>query len=269
MGGLSDPKTNRHLLLTSYLLWPRYATSSYRRWVRAKLQQHEIKNIRLSRGDFTALKTPVISDPNFDLATKGFLFVENFLDEHSYSQLIESWPKKRWFEPLEFKRNGKSYDSGLRWNISKKLFDNSIVNNPVIHSVYELLRSEEFCDNITKICNDNVQRDSYSLLLTQSYSHSYLTPHKDSMGSDVEKNNSLVNIIFFVEANGKGWEAGGTSILGDATFAKPIFVPNNLNNTALIYRNTEDFWHGFPRIARGKYRKTILSAYWIGESPFH
>jgi len=125
MGGLSDPKTNRRLLLTSYLLWPRYATSGYRRWLRSKLQNYEKKKVYLSTPKATVFKAPVISDPNFELATKGFLFVENFLDEDSYSQLIESWPKNRWFEPLTFRKNGKSYDSGFRYNIAKKKIDES------------------------------------------------------------------------------------------------------------------------------------------------
>ena len=125
-----------------------------------------------------------------------------------------------------------------------------------------MLRSKEFCENLTKICNDKIERESYSLLLTQSYSHSYLTPHKDSMGTGTAINDSIVNIIYFVQANSSGWEAGGTSILGDATFSKPIFVPANLNNTALIYQGAANLWHGFPRIPRGNYRKTILSAYW-------
>ncbi len=262
MGGLSDPKTNRRLLLTSYLLWPRYATSGYRRWLRSKLQQYEKKKFQSKMPNATVFKAPVISDPNFELAAKGFLFVENFLDKDSYSQLVEAWPKKRWFEPLKFRQNGKSYDSGLRWNVSKQKIDASIEANPEILSIYSTLRSTEFCENLTKVCNDQIERESYSLLLTQSYSHSYLTPHQDSMGKDPKKNSSIVNIIYFVQANGAGWDAGGTSILGDATFDKPIFIPNNLNNTALIYRGTADLWHGFPKIKHGNYRKTILSAYW-------
>jgi hypothetical protein len=262
MGGLSDPKTNRTLLFTSYLLWPRYATHQYRRWLRLRLQKFDSGNKSQQSLAASTYNLPVISDPNSELETKGYLFVENFLDQDSYSQLVEYWPKKRWFEPLKFRQNGKSYDSGMRWNISKQRIDNSIEANPEILSIYNTLRSAEFCDNLTKICNDQIERESYSLLLTQSYSHSYLTPHKDSPSSDLAKNNSIVNIIFFVQANGNGWEAGGTSILGDATFSKPIFVPQNLNNTALIYRGAADLWHGFPRIARGNYRKTILSAYW-------
>ena len=262
MGGLSDPKTNRKLLLTSYLLWPRYLTYRSRRWLRLKLQKYQLVNQPLETVSASAYKLPVISDPNSELESKGYLFVENFLDQNSYNRLIKAWPKKRWFEPLKFRQNGKSYDSGLRWNVSKQKIDASIEANPEILSIYSTLRSTEFCENLTKVCNDQIERESYSLLLTQSYSHSYLTPHQDSMGKDPKKNSSIVNIIYFVQANGNGWDAGGTSILGDATFSKPIFIPENLNNTALIYRGTADLWHGFPRIKLGNYRRTILSAYW-------
>ena len=262
MGGLSDPKTNRKLILTSYLLWPRYITYRYRRWLRLKLQKYNLGNRSYETLSASTYRLPVISDPNSELETKGYLFVENFLDQDSHTQLIKAWPKKRWFEPLKFRQNGKSYDSGLRWNISKQRIDKSIEANPEILSIYNILRSTEFCENLTKICNDKIERESYSLLLTQSYSHSYLTPHKDSPSTDIAKNDSIVNIIFFVQSNGEGWESGGTSILGDATFSKQIFVPKNLNNTALIYRGAADLWHGFPRIVQGNYRKTVLSAYW-------
>jgi len=50
------------------------------------------------------------------------------------------------------------------------------------------------------------------------------------MGSDKRITDSLVNIIFFVEANETGWNAGGTSILAEATFNKPILILQNLNN---------------------------------------
>ena len=262
MGGLSDPKTNRRLILSSYLLWPRYATSGYRRWLRSKLQNYEKKRANSITPKRPVIDAPVIYDPNFELLTKGFFFVENFLDENSYAQLIKAWPKSRWFEPLTFRKNGKSYDSGFRHNITKNKIDESISFNPTIESVYLALRSSEFCDNLTRICGDKIKRESYAVLLTKSYSHSYLTPHKDSVGEDVNLNDSIINIIYFVQANGAGWDAGGTSILSDATFSKPIFIPENLNNTALIYRGTADLWHGFPKIKRGNYRKTILSAYW-------
>ena len=262
MGGKSDPKTNRKLLLTSFLLWPRYATSSLRSRLRLKLQSFETQRAKIKTYSRLQFVIPTVSDPNNDLATKGFLFVENFLDKQSYKMLLENWPKKRWFEPLRFRQNGKSYDSGLRWNEATNRIDMSIDKNPAILDLYNQFKSEEFCDNLSAISNDGVKRKNFSLLLTQSYSHSYLTPHQDSMGQDSKVNDSLINIIYFVEANGEGWEAGGTSIFADATFAKPILIPQNLNNSALLYRTSDQVWHGFPKIKFRKFRKTVLAHYW-------
>lgn len=262
MGGKSDPKTNRKLLLTSFLLWPRYATSSPRSWLRIKLQDIEsLQSKPDSKQRFQFVISP-IRDPNNDLATKGFLFVENFLENESYKVLLENWPTKRWFEPLRFRQNGKSYDSGLRWNDATNRFDTTINQNPAILELYHQFRSQEFCNNLSAVSNDGVTRKNFSLLLTQSYSHSYLTPHQDSMGQDTRVNESLINIIYFVQANGEGWEAGGTSIFADATFNKPILIPRNLNNTALLYRTSDQVWHGFPKIKFRRFRKTLLAHYW-------
>ena len=262
MGRRSDPKTNRRLLLTSFLLWPRYATSSLRGRIRRNFQAVEIQRKKTAPDSQFHFSIPTLKDSSGELATKGYLFLENFLDEESYRLLLENWPKKRWFEPLRFRQNGKSYDSGFRWNEDTGRFDDSILRNPAIFSFYKKLKSSEFCDNLTAIANDNVKRENFSLLLTQSYSHSYLTPHQDSMGPSQTINNSLINIIYFVEANGRGWEAGGTSIFADATFSKPLLVPQNLNNSVLLYRTSEQVWHGFPKIKLRKFRKTLLAHYW-------
>jgi len=266
MGTKSDPKTNRNLLLTSFLLWPRYATSSIRSYTRLKLQNVDTGREKQNANSKLQFVIPPIQDPNNDLATKGFLFVENFLEDASYQALLENWPKKRWFEPLKFRQNGKSYDSGLRWNDATNRFDESIRQNRAIFDLYQQFRSLEFCNNLSAISKDGIKRKNFSLLLTQSYSHSYLTPHQDSMGPDTKVNESLINIIFFVEANGEGWEAGGTSIFADATFNNPILVPQNLNNSVLLYRTSDQVWHGFPRIKFGKFRKTLLAHYWCAES---
>jgi len=234
--------------------------------LRLKLQIVDTRRTKIdTKQQFQFVISP-LRDPNNDLATKGFLFVENFLDDASYKVLLENWPKKRWFEPLRFRQNGKSYDSGLRWNDATNRFDESIKQNRAIFDLYQQLKSKEFCNNLSAISNDGIKRVNYSLLLTQSYSHSYLTPHQDTMGPDVKVNESLINIIYFVDANGEGWEAGGTSIFADATFNKPILVPGNLKNTALLYRTSHQVWHGFPKIKFHKFRKTLLAHYWCTES---
>ena len=266
MARKSDPKTNRKLLLTSFLLWPRYATFSLRSRMRLKLQSFDVQHKKTKPDAQFNFSIPTMEDSSRELAKKGYLFLENFLDEESYKVLVENWPKRRWFEPLRFRQNGKSYDSGFRWNEETGRFDDSILRNPTIYSFYKKLKSNEFCDNLTSIANDEVKRKNFSLLLTQAYSHSYLTPHQDSMGSSQTVNSSLINIIYFVEANGRGWEAGGTSIFADATFSKPLLIPQNLNNSVLLYRTSDQVWHGFPKIKFRRFRKTLLAHYWCAES---
>ena len=257
-----DQKTRQRLILTSFLLWPRYLTSPCRKLLRLAIQKL-ISHDNKESSEFK-FKAPKIVDPEFDLFNKGYLYIENFLDDASYRYLLDNWPKKRWFEPLRLSNNDKSYDSGFRW--TERRFDESIKRNHAVLQLYEQLKSVEFCDCLTEIANDDIKRRNLSLMLTQAYSHSYLTPHQDSMGPNQAINNSLINIIYFVEANGRGWEAGGTSIFADATFSKPLLIPQNLNNSVLLYRTSNQVWHGFPKIKFRKFRKTLLAHYWCAES---
>jgi len=94
---------------------------------------------------------------------------------------------------------------------------------------------------------------------------SQLIPHRDGESPN-KRPETWINVILFVAASGQGWESGGTSILAGNDFSAPIFVPENLNNAALIYStHTNDLYHGFPAIQRGHWRKVVTAAYCAAE----
>jgi len=69
-------------------------------------------------------------DPPSELATKGYLCVENFLVEDSYKILVANLTKIWWFEPLKFPQNGKRCYSSLRWDEETKRFDSQFFKTP-------------------------------------------------------------------------------------------------------------------------------------------
>ena len=74
----------------------------------------------------------------------------------------------------------------------------------------------------------------------------------------------MINVIYFLLAGGANPEnSGGTGIYKDNKFEKPIFVPNTLLNSALIYNSTQEFYHGFDLMAPGTFRWAITSQYKI------
>jgi hypothetical protein len=77
--------------------------------------------------------------------------------------------------------------------------------------------------------------------------------------SEDERFKNKINFIYFVDANGVGWDAGGTSILKTNTFDEPIFIPQNLVNSCLFYYSESELFHGFPQVKFGKYRRNVIS----------
>ena len=112
-----------------------------------------------------------------------------------------------------------------------------------------MLLSSQFSESVTELCGDGVERACYSIVCSRASSGSILIPHKDTVaGSTSNDRENFINIIFFVDANGpEGAELGATGIYRDNQFAEPILIPPTLKNSALIYKSSADFFHGFPK----------------------
>ena len=87
--------------------------------------------------------------------------------------------------------------------------------------------------------------------------NSYLVPHIDGVKSRLKK---AYNFIFFLDGNDQNVSlSGATGIYKDNEFNKPLLIPSTLKNSLLIYKSTENFYHGFPltKMPKNIYRKTI------------
>ena len=230
----------------------RRATSKPRWFVRAVLKRMPAIQNTMEVGN--EIKYRDFQGYSDDLKNNGYAFIPNFLLQESYEYLIHNWPKTRWFAPMGIHEKSKTSDKGLWCSYGKPLFD--ITKNQALWLTYKMFLSQKFVNDVTLLAGDGIERTAYHLLSQQSYWGSGLAPHKDSK-DDVHT--SKINFIFFAEANGEGWDAGGTSIFKTNTFDSPVFIPKNLNNSCLFYYSDSELFHGFPPIKFGKHRKNIIA----------
>lgn len=239
--------------MSSWALWPRFILSRMIQGRRLKTRRSLIEE-RTTLAPFTLGHRRVVAG---DLASNGWCFVEDVLSPDSHTVLCNRWPSLDWFDSLTWSRVGKCYDT-LR--VRRELIPASLT--PVPSSISELCRvldGEEFRHWIKSLSNSTTTLVSIHKVASVAYSHSFLTPHKDSL--DSQNPHQMFNLIYFVNASGKGWDAGGTSILGDGTFRHAKFVPQLLKNTALIYDTRADFWHGFPRMPLRSWRWVVTTVF--------
>ena len=254
-----DNKIQNTLARHPNILW-RGISSPIRRLVRAFLRLW-------SRSDLTQLSLDTeneITCDHFnadDIASfreHGWLFVEDFLPNDLYLRLASDWPSTRWFQPLNSSEVSKTYDSAFKIYVKSK--PDELVSK-ALHHIYRFFSSREFESQITALSVDSESMQCYWLTTINSYWGSGLAPHRDTPDIDSSGRDRRINIIYFVDSNGEGWEAGGTAILATNNFSEPVFIPTRLKNSLLIYETGAPFFHGFPPIKFGKFRRVLTAHY--------
>ena len=204
-------------------------------------------------GQFS-VKKPSSSVGSLDL--NRWCFVTDLLRPEDWDALKSSWPSTWEFDPVKPREIRKIYDTGFR--CSEGEFPPRIDRYPNLFATYQLFSSSEFANQISELCADGVKRTCYHIVSNVSWWGSSLVPHTDTFREDDLDAKFHINLIYFVDSNGTGWDSGGTAVLSDSSYDKPIFIPTNLNNSALVYRSY-DLLHGFPSVKFGKFRKAITA----------
>lgn len=254
-----DVEVQRTLARHPNILWRRIS-SPFRRRLRVFLRSR-------SRGDLIQfsldIENEIICDQfNADEVAffhdHGWLFIEDFLPNDLYVRLASEWPRTRWFQPLKSSEVSKTYDSAFK--IYVKSEPDAWVPKALGH-VYRFFSSKEFESQIAALSADSESMHCYWLTTINSYWGSGLAPHRDTPDIDSSGRDRRINIIYFVDSNGEGWEAGGTAILATNNFSEPVFIPRRLKNSLLIYETGAPFFHGFPPIKFGKFRRVLTAHY--------
>ena len=197
------------------------------------------------------------------LKEEGYVFIENFLNEDYYKNIVNNWPDINNF--IHTNKIIKFYSVGFKFLPKKKnsefnLEKNYLFNNNEIKNIYSQFMSNEFEKTVNTLIND--QNNKYSIieiLCTIAKNKSYLIPHMDTVAQDKDLK-SYFNFIYFVDGCNINTElSGATGMYTDNEFKNPLFIPNTLKNSCLIYNSTNKFYHGFQKIntPNNVTRKTI------------
>ena len=202
---------------------------------------------------------------NFDKAAPylqkhKWVFIENVLEPEFHRELCENWPKKYYFDPprdLE-----KSYNRGFYWRRGDD--PNLRVHDPYgrypsLVKFLNYLNSDEFLSRMEKLVGGYRKLAFYSFILTDASPGAEVIPHMDSIAKD-PKTTDGINMVFFIDATG-GKNSGGLSLYRDNEAKDIIFEPENLRNSVLIYNTFVDFYHGFPPLAKNKFRWTVGASF--------
>lgn len=182
-----------------------------------------------------------------------WVFVENFFESEVRDNILKSWPNFYYFSPVA--RITKSYDLGFQWSAQQELRPQYLDHHPTLDMIYNYLDSDEFAQKVTEFCDDGITRTRYNTLLTRAYTGSSVIPHKDTV-TGTKEGEHFLNFVIFVNGTG-GLGKGGLCIMDGPEFDNILFEPQNLVNTALVYRSSADIWHGFAPMRFGSFRWTI------------
>jgi hypothetical protein len=193
-----------------------------------------------------------------ELHSKGFLFIENFLDNESHENLVKSWPDINHFNHV--KKITKHYNVGFQYNRNSfpKIFSNTKKFGG-FYKTYEFFLSDSF----KKFCNKLFFFENESYVISDISSSmasngSTLICHQDGIINSKEKN--PYKFIYFVDGYEQNPISGGaTGLYSENNFTSPIIVPKSIRNSLLLFANSKQFYHGFKMIdcPKGIYRKTI------------
>ena len=183
-------------------------------------------------------------------------FAENIFSKEFHQELVANWPKRYFLEPP--REAAKSYNTGWRWIYGKPLnFDyfDPYHQYPIFVSLLNYLRAPEFVQRVQTVISCPDKLVCYSFILSDSYPGSEVYPHIDGIIKDPQAK-LFINMVFFIEGTG-GPNSGALMLSKDNEQKEIIFEPPTIVNSSLVYDSLTDFYHGFPPIAPGKFRRAI------------
>jgi hypothetical protein len=218
----------------------------------------------------TKIKFNDLDTYNEQYVSKGYCFVENFIDEKSYNDLIKNWPKPEYF-PVR-KAPLKYYSFSFKYDISDYQLISTMTNekklnqvkflaeHPVIKNFFNFILSNDCLNNFLKLLPKNQNKEKWycnTIYLTEANEGGFLLPHRDVVSKNIENEESF-NIALFLDGNNfNPYKSGALGLYEDNEFQRPIFIPKNLKNSMFAYDTKKNFLHGFPTMEKNCFRKTV------------
>ncbi len=224
---------------------------SFRKFVKIKNTDNQDLNCEISMNP--EKKT---NYSNF-LRDNNYVFIKNFVDQKSHSKLLADWPNLNFF--IQRPKIIKYYSTGFFFdNNNNSRTDKNLKKNLTLQSFYSYINSRKFEIFINELLHfENSKFYNYSITSSMAGNNSFLIPHIDGV---MKKEECCYNFIYFVEGNEENVEySGATGIYEDNDFNKPIFIPDTLKNSLLVYKSTVSFFHGFKltNMPKNVFRKTV------------
>lgn len=234
-----------HLLITG-----RVFIRAWRRLLRAVLPY---------RAQGRALPKPTLADSVERSAMHYqehlWAFANPFIDEKFYRELVGGWPPRYYLDPP--REITKSYDIGFKW-IRGWDTPPGIERFPALHALFNYFQSYECGERLTKMIGSSVPIAFNTFLVNVTYPGSVVIPHHDTpLPAEAQP---FVNVVYFVDGAGGG-NSGELMLSRDNELKKVEFLPPTLKNAAIIYDTRAPFYHGFDKVAWGKWRWAITASF--------
>lgn len=193
-----------------------------------------------------------------ELKEKNYVFVSNFIENECYLKILNNWPNINFFKQnnkiIKYLSVGFLCTKGTFSKDDKKI----IQLHQDLKNLYEFILSTQFKKFINSILSfENKDFYNYNIKSTMAGNNSFLIPHVDGMSDTM---NCGYNFIYFLDGNDEDLvNSGATTIFKDNSFAKPIIAPKTMKNSILIYKASENLFHGFDftKLPLNFYRKTV------------
>lgn len=186
----------------------------------------------------------------------GWAYVEDFFTPRIYENVLVGWPSLAFFE---LKPDlAKSYDRGPNWTLESDRAGMMGID-PCFYNGFQSLLMEGFVKRVADFVGDQQRRQLSSLASAWARGGHHLLPHVDNASK--RGKSAVVNFVIFVDGTFPPLASGGTSLFRTNTYKEPLFVPKSLQNTALVYDTSANYFHGFPKVAFRKYSKRIIAQY--------
>jgi len=227
-----------------------FSINIFRKIISRVLSKRNNKFIELKIKSLLEEKSNLIKN---EIETKGYIFLENFLNQDYYDFLNKNFPKK--YELRKSKSPLKNYNIGYIYGNDGTYRD---LENPcALNTFYKFVLSNEFEREVNNIFNLSNQKLVCKNVVTSiAEERSFLIPHMDSISA--ERKDFNINFIYFLDGNDDDVDySGGTSIYQDNNGEKVLLKPKTLKNSVLIYNNTDHFFHGFKIMKKNCHRKAF------------